>query len=227
MSKPFGKEHAAKYDAKWEKLAPMRDALHFLSRIVMLDLAEDAQMLCVGAGTGTELLALAQSFPNWTFTVVEPSGAMLDICRDNAENAGISSRCQFHEGYLDTLSESSRFDAATSILVSQFLLDEEQRRAFFREIRHRLKPGAYLINADLAAPADAKIYASLEKAWIKAMQFNGLSYSAARSSTSGWGKGVAVLSPKEIEAIIASSGFDAVTLFYQSLFIHAWYAKNA
>ena len=225
MKKPFGREHATKYDAQWAKLAPMRDTLHFLSHIVLLDLATDARALCVGAGTGAELLALADIFPNWTFTAVDPSGVMLDICRKNAEDAGILSRCTFHEGYLDSLPETGKFDVATSILTSQFVLEKEQRRAFFHEIRRRLNPDGYLINADLAKPSDPAVSKNLVTVWTQAMRFNGLSPEAAEASTAGWGKGVAVLHPTEIEAIITSGGFQSPTLFYQALFIHAWYAR--
>lgn len=193
---------------------------------MLLDLAEDAQVLCVGTGTGAALIALAQAFPNWTFTAVDPSSAMLDICREKVENAGISSRSQFPEDYLDSLPESGKFDAATAILVSQFLLEEEQRRAFFHEIWRRLNPGTYFIHADLAAPADPIVHENLKAVWIQALRFNGLSPEAAQAYIPGWAKRVAVLKKVEIEAIVASSGFETPTLFYQSLFLHAWYAKS-
>ena len=42
----------------------------------------------------------------------------------------------------------------------------------------------------------------------------------------GWGKDVAVSRPEEIESIIAGAGFEPPILFYQALFIHAWYARS-
>ena len=95
-------------------------------------------MLCVGAGTGAELSYLAERFPGWRFTAVEPSAPMLEVCRRRAEAQGIEGRCIFHEGYLESLPPSEPFDAATSLLVSQFILDPEERSGFFRAIAGRL-----------------------------------------------------------------------------------------
>ena len=100
---PFDKEHAAVYDQRFAKLAPMKDALHLLIQLVFSELPAAARVLCVGAGTGAELIYLAQVFPQWQFTAVEPAAAMLDICRQRAEACGITARCTFHEGYIDSL----------------------------------------------------------------------------------------------------------------------------
>ena len=51
------------YDKQWEKLAPIRDALHFLLASVFTELPADARVLCVGVGTGAELAHLAGKFP--------------------------------------------------------------------------------------------------------------------------------------------------------------------
>lgn len=85
-------------------------------------------------GTGSELIYLAQRFPQWHFTAVEPSAPMLDVCRRRVEACGIASRCVFHEGYLDSLPGSGAFDAATSLLVSHFILERGARSNFFRAI---------------------------------------------------------------------------------------------
>src|SRR5262245_30065050 len=96
-STAFGQQHAAGYDQRFAKVAAMRDALHLLTAAVFGDLPADARVLCVGAGTGAEVLYFAQRFPGWRFTAVEPSGPMLAVCRRKAEECGIAARCQFHE----------------------------------------------------------------------------------------------------------------------------------
>ncbi|HEY1122818.1 MAG TPA: methyltransferase domain-containing protein, partial [Haloferula sp.] len=146
----FGPEQAAAYDARFAKFAPMRDALHLLAGSILATLPENARILCVGAGTGAEVLALAQRFPRWRFAAVEPSAPMLELFRLKAAAAGIADRCEFHEGYLDSLPLAEPYDAATSFLVSQFVLDVEKRRDFFRQIAERVVPGGYLLDAELA-----------------------------------------------------------------------------
>lgn len=122
---------AASYDAQWAKTAPIKNCLYFLLDSLFAELPADARFLCVGVGTGAELAHLAQRNPAWQFTAVEPSGPMLDVCRQRAEKEGFPSRCHFHEGYLDSLSAIGSHDAATCLLVSQFILDQQARSEFF------------------------------------------------------------------------------------------------
>lgn len=115
-------QQASSYDKQWAKTAPIRDGLHFLLEFIFTELPAEARILCVGAGTGVEIAYLARKFPQWRFTAVEPSGAMLDVCRQRANTEGFTVRCYFHEGYLDSLPIQEMHDAATCFLVSQFIL---------------------------------------------------------------------------------------------------------
>lgn len=217
----FNRARAASYDEKRAKLAPMRDALHLMMQMVLAELPVDARILCVGAGTGLELITLAQAFPAWQFTAVDPAAPMLDICRQQAEAHGIAARCTFHPGYLDSLPESEPFDAATCILVSHFLTKPGERHNFFREIAARLRPGGYLISADLASDTSSSAFNSLLDVWERAMAYADMPIDRAY-----FGRKLAILPPHEVETLIASSGFDTPVLFFQSLFIHAWYATR-
>ncbi len=123
-------QQATSYDERWARTAPIREALHFLLEAVFADLPADARILCVGAGTGEEIAYLARRFPRWSFTAVEPSGAMLEVCRNKAIEGGYAERCQFHEGFLQSLPEQDAFDAATCFLVSQFILEPGPVRSF-------------------------------------------------------------------------------------------------
>ncbi|MEZ5415468.1 MAG: methyltransferase domain-containing protein [Opitutaceae bacterium] len=145
----FNAEHAAGYDERWAPLAPMRDSLHLQMRLVLQELPADARILCVGVGTGAELIALARVFPGWRFVAVDPSSPMLEVGQKNIAQAGFTDRCEFHACYVHELPADLKCDAATSILVSQFITDRAQRVGFFREIAKRLKPGGTLVTADL------------------------------------------------------------------------------
>jgi len=223
VSTYFGKAHAPFYDERATKFASVRDALNFLVRLFLAALPDESRILCVGAGTGAELLDLATAFPGWQFTAVEPSPAMIEICYRKVDEAGIASRCHFHEGYLDSLPRTEPFNAATSILVSQFLTDPNQRRDFFHQIATRLRPGGHLINADLASWLNSSAFENLFEIWLRAHDHTP---QAKRPSQIGWGKDVAVSRPEEIESIIAEAGFEQPILFYQALFIHAWHARS-
>ena len=134
----FGKEHAANYDKSSAGLAAIKDALHLVAKVALMDLPADSNILCVGAGTGAELIALAQSNPGWTFTALDSSAAMLDACKEKLAQAGLLARCDFHHGEIDSLPGNKIYHAATAILVYQFLTKQQDRVAFFQKIRRHL-----------------------------------------------------------------------------------------
>ncbi|MEJ7815473.1 MAG: class I SAM-dependent methyltransferase [Rubrobacter sp.] len=223
----FDKERAASYDKSTAVLSPMREAFHSLINVILSELPTDARILCVGVGTGSELIDLAQAFPQWQFTAVEPAIPMLDICRQRVEESGITSRCTFHEGYLDSLPASDSFDAATCLLVSHFFMQKEERRNFFNQIALRLRPQGYLISSDIVSDMSTAAYQSLLEVWIRMIKSHEVSDEHVEKLRAAYGRDAAVLPPREVEAIIASSGFDTPVLFFQNLLIHAWYSKRS
>jgi tRNA (cmo5U34)-methyltransferase len=222
----FDRERASNHDQQFAKLAPMRNGLDMSICMVLSELLSDARILCVGVGTGTELIYLARHFPQWQFTAVEPSAPMLDICRQKAEEYEIASRCTFHEGYLDSLPPSDTFDAATCILVSHFITQLEERHNLFRQIGARLRPNGYLVSSDLASDMSTPAYKSLLAVTQQMFQYAQMPTGEIEKIIGAYGRDVAILPPQEVEAIIASSGFDTPVLFFQTFLIHAWYAKR-
>lgn len=218
---------AASYDQQWQKLSPLRDTLHLLMAAAFSDLPQDTHMLCVGVGTGAEMFHLAQRFPTWRFTAVEPSSGMLAVCRQRAEALGLTERCTFHQGYLESLPEKQAFHCATSLLVSQFLLGREERTAFFRNIAQRLHPDGILVSSDLSADVDSTAYTSLLTIWLRLMRGADVSSDEVERMRAAYGKDVAILPAKGIENIIADGGFRSSVRLFQSGLIQGWYSVRA
>jgi tRNA (cmo5U34)-methyltransferase len=223
----FDHAHAAAYDQRFARLSAMRDALHLLISAIFADLPADSRILCAGAGTGHELIYLAQKFPRWRFAVVEPSAPMLEVCRRKSAEQGISDRCEFHEGYVETLPASAAFDAATSLLVSQFILAPAARTEFFRTIANRLRPGGFLASADLASDTSSATYQSLLDVWIRLMRETGSPAGQLERLRVTYGRDVAVLPTQQISSIIESAGFETPVLFLQTGLIHGWYTRRS
>jgi tRNA (cmo5U34)-methyltransferase len=219
----FDEAAAESYDERFAKLAALRDALNLVTQLALGDLPADARVLCVGAGTGAELLHLAAAFPGWRFTAVDPAAAMLARCRTRAEAAGIASRCTFHEGTVDTLPDGDAFHGATALLVSQFVIDRDARRDFFAAIADRLLPGSPLMTADLAwtTPRDALV-ALWKRAWLHA----DIPAENVERMAETFGRDVAVLDPEEVAALIRVAGFEAPLRCFQTLMIHGWLARR-
>ena len=213
------------FDQQWARMSPINNALYFLLESVFAELVVDAQILCVGAGTGKELIHLARKFPHWQFTAVEPSGAMLAVCQKRVEEEGMTSRCYFHEGFLDSLANNELYDAATCFLVSQFIVEQPLRTELFSEIARRLKPGGILASADLASELGSDEYEALLHAWMTMMAGAGIPADKQNQIRDAYAKDVAILPPAKVESIIKSAGFYLPVQFFQAGLIHAWFAK--
>ena len=185
----------------------------------------DARILCVGVGTGKELIHPAKFFPGWLFIAVEPSAAMLDICRRRVEEEGISYRCNFHQGYLDSLPIAEHYDAATCFLVPQFILDKQARAEFFQQIASRLKPGGVLASSDLSADVDSDSYEAMLGVWQSVMATADATAEILSRMKAAYAKDVAILPPSTVAAIITAGGFETPIQFFQAGLIHAWFAK--
>lgn len=219
-------QQSATYDQQWAKLAAFREGIHLLLGAVFAPLPQHARMLCVGAGTGAEIHALAARFPGWTFTAVEPSSGMVAAARQRAQQHGYADRCTFHTGYLDSLPESGDFDCASSLLVSQFILNTDERAGFFRAIARRLKVGGLLASSDLASDPSTDEYKSLLAVWLRTMAAADVSQERVLQMQKAYAQDVAILPPPRVAAIMASAGFAAPVQFYQAGLIHAWYTQR-
>ena len=223
----FDHPRAIAYDTQFQKLAPIKEVLHFLTQMILMDLPANARILCVGAGTGSELIYLAKIFPNWQFTALDPAKPMLDVCKQRVAQQGFLARCSFHNGYLSDLPDCPVFDAATCFLVSHFLTDQSQRTALFKDIATRLGEGGILVSADHCADSSTETYQNLHQLWCSTLNFSDLSTSQVEKMTSAMGKSISLLPPLEVALTIQAGGFTAPVEFLQTLMIHGWYAQKS
>ncbi len=220
----FDADDAERYDRSFERLSPLKDALHLFTGFIFSELPDDARVLVVGAGTGQEILALGQLRPGWRFTAVDTSRPMLAVAERKLRAAGLAARCVFHAGALTTLEDRTPFDAATSFLVSHFFVDPEVRLSFFREIRARLTAGGLLVNADLSSSGSGDEDGAVRTIWRRAFAHAGFDQAQIEAMLQAYGRDVALSTSGELTGILKRAGFDSPTCFYQLGFIRAWYA---
>lgn len=220
-------QQAAGYDKQWAKTAPIRQCLHLLLGSMFAGLPADARVLCVGVGTGDELFYLAALQPGWHFTALDPSGAMLEVCRRKAAEVGVAERCTFHEGYVESLPVADLHDAATCFLVSQFILDQAARAGFFADIARRLKPGGLLASSDLAADITSPEYEVSLQAWMRMMSAAEVSPDMLARMRKTYAHDVGVLPRAQIETLLRAGGFDLPVPFFQAGLIQAWVSRRA
>lgn len=146
---PFGAEHASHYDAGVSAGVAGYHAMHEVIAATMaaaLKGNDAASVLCVGVGTGQELLPYARyGAPAWRLTGVDTSPHMLAVARERLGGAGLQERVQLHAGALHALPAGPRFDGAQMVGVLHHVEGEEARLALLREVVRRLEPGAPFI----------------------------------------------------------------------------------
>ncbi|MGE0494596.1 MAG: class I SAM-dependent methyltransferase [Vulcanimicrobiota bacterium] len=218
----FTQEQASTYNDRYERLAPLKDVLHLCAARVLEPLPPQARVLVVGAGTGNELLYLAEHFPAWQFTVVEPSEPMLAVCRERVEQAGIAGRTTLVHGFLEDVAVEPHH-GATSFLVSHFLTERDRRLGFFRAIAARLHPGGVLVNADLTHGGED--HEQVMDLWFRTLSYSFPESFQVDNYLEHFNREVSLLADDEIRRLLVEAGFRQPTLFLKTLMINAWFAR--
>jgi len=223
MSITFDEEMARSYDEKNKRLAPIADCMHFLIRLALKALPNDARILCVGAGTGAEILSLAREYPGWSFVGVDPSAPMLAVCRQRLEDGGIGDRCELMQGYVQDLQTEERFDAVLSVLVGHFIKRPE-RLGYYEHIHGRLKRGGYFVNTEISVDLDSETFPALLKNWEQVQALMGGTAESIAALPQVLCDTLTILPPSEVEHLLRSSGFGLPVCFFQAFMIAGWYA---
>ena len=225
MTDFFNQDMAKRYDEINSKLSAISDSLHFLARLVLADLPSRARILCVGVGTGAEILSLAKARPDWTFVGVDPSKEMLEVCRSRLAHEGLSERCELIHGYVQDAPEGAAFDAVLSILVAHFI-PRVERQGLYSNVFKRLKSDGYFVSAEISADLDAPEFPEMLKNWEQVQTLMGATPESLENLPCTLRNALSVLSPAETIALWRESGFAAPIPFFQAFMIRGLYARK-
>lgn len=216
----FDSETSVRYDKFVQRLIP--DYVHLHELVVAqlgLALRDDARVLVVGAGTGTEVLALADFDDSWTFTAVEPSAAMVDVARARVDEAGLTDRVTFHVGTLDTLDDPEPFDAATAILVMHFM-PTDVKASVFKDIGSRLKTDAPLVMVHPIGDPGTDKHALAMHAWHDHMEQT--MRDRADDVYANVQETLHFISEEAQANMLTAAGFGEATRFHNRMVFGAW-----
>lgn len=181
-------------------------------------IAEDGQVLVLGAGGGLELKMFAEAHSNWTFLGVDPSAAMLQLAKQVL--GPLASRVTLTEGTIDD-APLGPFDGATCLLTMHFLPLEERRRTA-AEVRRRLKPGSPFVVAHFSIPNGEGERALWLSRYAKFAIASGIEPDKAETARAGIGQKLPILTPEQDEAVLRDAGFSNVSLFYAGFTFRGW-----
>lgn len=221
----FNREMADAYDRRNSGLAPITDGLHFLLRLVLADLPVDARVLCVGVGTGAEILSLAKAYSTWSFVGVDPSAEMLAVGRHRLEQAGVLERCALLHGYVEDVAEGE-FDAVVSLLVAHFI-QRADRPAFYAAIHDRLKRGGRFASAEICADLTAPLFPAMLEDWKRIQVLMGATPETLANLGDLMRDALGVVPPAETEALWRAAGFANPVPFFQAFLLRGWHAVRA
>jgi tRNA (cmo5U34)-methyltransferase len=220
----FNRDMAEAYDRRNHGLKPISDCLHFLMRLVLTRLPQRARVLCVGVGTGAEVLSLAAERPDWSFVGIDPSAEMLEVGRRRLNEAGILERCQLIQGYVEDVPDRN-FDAAMGVLVAHFI-QLENRPAFYRAIHDRLKPGGTFVSAEITGDPNGPEFLAMLDDWKQVQRLMGATEQSLETLDEMLRNKLGVLSTDSTEALWREAGFSLPVPFFRAFMIHGWHAQR-
>ncbi len=208
----FGKDRAESYDQSNGYMVPIYENLHYLIKILLSELAPGSKILCVGAGTGSEIIELAEAFPKFSFVAVDPSESMLKVCRDKLQKLNLIERCKLICGYVDDVPVAADFDAALCLLVLHHT-SLEDRAKIVKGVLKRLKTAGYFICAEFSYDISSDTYAEIFDKWKSMIRRSGSPEEKVQSLPKMMKDHLFIQAPSEVEAA-------------QALLIRAWYARK-
>jgi len=217
----FTKEISQIYDERNRQLAPISECLYFLLRLMLKDLPKNSRVLCVGVGTGAEILSLAKDFPAFTFLGIDPSAPMLEVCRERLTAAGVIDRCELLHGYIHDAPEGENFNVALSILVGHFVPREEKVN-YYRAISTRLRSGGTFIDAQISFDLNSPELPLMLDHWARLQAIRGADAEALAKLSQQLREPLSILPPDEVEGLLKLSGISSPLRFFQALMICGW-----
>lgn len=209
----------ARYAEGPRKQVPGHDSLLVMTDVLLSEkVADDGEVLVVGAGGGLELTQLARNHPDWRFVGVDPSAPMLALAE--ASLGPMTARARMHCGYVDS-APMGLFDGATCLLTLHFVPVAE-RLATLRAIHDRLKPGAPFICAHYSVPGDAIERGQWFARNAAFAERSGMPAEMARAGAVKIAAELPILTPAEDESLLAQAGFGNVRQFYASFTFRGW-----
>ena len=228
----FQQERYAKgatgYDERIRKTFPFYETIHpAINAILRGVLGTESEVLIVGAGTGTEILALGNTNPNWCFLGVDPAQPMLDLAKEKIQAAGLTDRVSFFKGYVDDLPTDRLYDGATTAMVLHFIPDDGGKLKLLCGVAKRLKFGAPLVLMDAHGDLSAPGTRLLLEAWKHQQNLAGVKWEDVESNMRERVKTIHFVSPSRMEQLLTEAGFHRIQRFFQNMMLGGWIAFKA
>jgi len=223
----FGDKHSTIYDEKIRKVIRGYEEMHDLSYYLLKDnLGPKASILVSGIGTGHEAITYATKQDEWHITGVDPTPEMIQSTKKRIKQLNLENRIETIEGTVEKIKKTN-FDAATSILVMQFLKDNGDKEQYLKNISKKLKSGAKIIIIDLEGNKNSREFKMLLSAW-KCHQFSSREDKEQIIKDFNHVESDLQFVPEDrIKELLKLAGFKNICKFYKSYLFGGYIAEMA
>lgn len=220
----FNGEWSNEYDNTASKIIPAYHSIYELTQHLLRDrLNQQARILVAGAGTGKEIIAYSKNNSQWSFIGFDPAAPMLSIATKKVAAASLENKISLVHGLIGDVTESN-FDAATSILVMQFLPDDGAKLNFLKGIADKLKTGGMMVLVDLEGEIGTDEYNILNAAWKNQQLFIRGDNDRVGKEFIMREKEVHFIPQKRIESLLKEVGFITIYKFFKAYLIGGYVA---
>ena len=223
----FGETHADIYDEKIRKVIRGYEEMHELSYYLLKDnLQGNAEILVNGVGTGHEAIVYARGQRSWHITGIDPTPEMVRSAKNKILQLGLTSQIEVIAGKVENIKKND-FDAATSILVMQFLKDNGDKEIYLKNISSKLKKGAKFILIDLEGEKKSINFELLLSAWKCHQYSTREDKDQIDKDFEHINSDLQFIPEKRIVELLQIAGFTKICKFYQSYLFGGYIAEKA
>lgn len=226
-TKHFDEKRANIYDSKIRRIVPGYEVMHDLSLNLLHNcLPSNANVLVSGAGTGQEVLSYAIVNPTWQITGVDPTEKMLSVAIERVKEKEMGNRIHLENGQVKDLPPVPFFDAATSILVMQFIPDDGSKKDYLTEISTRLKPGAKFIIVDLVGDKTTHEFSMFLSTWEARQILIEEDKAEVKKDFEHVKRDLQFITENRMNDLLQEGGFREIHKFFQSYLFSGWIAEK-
>ena len=212
----FNIDKSNAYDELIVKVMPGYNLSHELSRFLLeFSLDGPSKVLVAGCGTGMEIFEYSRNNPNWEFVGFDPSEKMLSMARERLKTSEFKEKVRLIDGTIDDVLETD-FDAATALLVLQFLPNEKEIQKFLNSVSSKLKPGSPIILVYMENHQETQHDSMLNSAWKYQQYKTRNDDQAVKDEFRQREKETLFISQEQIESYLKKAGFSDPVRFFQA-----------
>ena len=212
----FNSENSNAYDELINIIIPGYQRSHELAQYLLEDsLQNSSKILIAGCGTGKEIIDFSKNNLHWQFLGFDPSEKMLQMAKEKLQINNCLERARLIRGVIDDVIETE-FDAATAILILQFLHSNEEIQRFITSISTKLKPEAPLILVYMEGSKETNEYSVLNSAWMTQQFRTRIDDQAVIDEFKRRDEEIKFIAQELIESYLDKAGFSKPIKFYQA-----------